>query len=314
MFQRKQKLFISAVGFMALLLAFAPMCLASGNAAPYLRDGAGARSLGLGGAFTAIADDATSTIWNPAGLPATETLDFTLARAPMAFDATKNFMAIVKGLGEKSSIGFSWMNAGVENIPVFGDDVNDDRSTGDTNYGSNALALSFGHALESFNLGASVRVLSDTVGLDVDGLTSFGGVDVGMLARSGTSFSYGLSVRNLGGVVGDESVPILVNAGVAFHLLKGHRATVACDVEHEIGILDGESPTSVRMGTEYRIARTLSVRGGTQASKDRQALFVGFGVDVGGLQLDYALKGLERADRLLQTPGETHFVSLSYGY
>ena len=76
MFHRKQKLFISAVGIMALLLASAPICLAGGNAAPYLRDGVGARSLGLGGAFTAIADDATSTIWNPAGLPATERFGF----------------------------------------------------------------------------------------------------------------------------------------------------------------------------------------------------------------------------------------------
>ena len=312
MFQMKQKLIISAVGFMALLLALAPICLASGNAAPYLRDGVGARSIGLGGAFTAIADDATSTIWNPAGLPATETLDFTLSRVPMAFDSTKNFMAIVKGLGENSSIGFSWMNVGVDDIMEVSS--NNEITGNRFNYDSNALALSFGHALESFNLGASVRVLSDAVGLDAfDGVTSFGGVDVGMLARPGTSFSYGLAIRNLGGVVGDESVPILVGGGVAFHILEGHRATFACDVEHEIGILD-ESPTSVRMGTEYRIARTLAVRGGTQASKDRQALFVGFGVDVGGLQLDYALKALERASRSLQDAGETHYVSLSYGY
>ncbi len=312
MFQMKQKLIISAVGSMALLLALAPICLASGNAAPYLRDGVGARSIGLGGAFTAIADDATSTIWNPAGLPATETLDFTLSRVPMAFDSTKNFMAIVKGLGENSSIGFSWMNVGVDDIMEVS--ANNEITGNRFNYDSNALALSFGHALESFNLGASVRVLSDAVGLDAfDGVTSFGGVDVGMLARPGTSFSYGLAIRNLGGVVGDESVPILVGGGVAFHILEGHRATFACDVEHEIGILD-ESPTSVRMGTEYRIARTFAVRGGTQASKDRQALFVGFGVDVGGLQLDYALKALERASRSLQDAGETHYVSLSYGY
>ena len=312
MFQTKQKLLISAIGFMALLFAFAPICLASGNAAPYLRDGVGARSIGLGGAFTAIADDATSTIWNPAGLPATEGLDFTLSRAPMAFESTKNFMAIVKGLGEKSSIGFSWMNVGVDDLMEVTAD--NEITGGRFNYDSNAFALSFGHALESFNLGASVRLLSDTVGLDAfDGVTSFGGVDLGMLARAGTAFSYGLAVRNIGGTVGDESVPILVNVGVAYHLLEGHRATVACDVEHEIGILD-ESPTSVRLGSEYRIARTLGIRGGTQVSKDRQNLFVGFGVNVGGLQLDYALKGLERASRRLQDAGETHYVSLSYGY
>ena len=312
MFQMKQKLIISAIGFLALLLAFAPICLASGNAAPYLRDGVGARSIGLGGAFTAIADDATSTIWNPAGLPANETLDFTLSRVPMAFDSTKNFMAIVKGLGENSSIGFSWMNVGVDDIMEVSS--NNEITGNRFNYDSNALALSFGHALESFNLGASVRVLSDAVGLDAfDGVTSFGGVDVGMLARPGTSFSYGLAIRNLGGVVGEEAVPILVDAGVAFHLLEGHRATFACDLEHEVGILD-ESPTRVRLGSEYRIARTLAIRGGTRVSKDRQTLYVGFGVDVGGLQLDYALKAADNATNRVRDAGETHFVSLSYGY
>ena len=307
MFQGKHKLFYSGVAFMALLLAIAPMCLASGNAAPYLRDGVGARSIGLGGAFTAIADDATSTIWNPAGLPATETLDFTLSRVPMAFDSTKNFMAIVKGLGEKSSIGFSWMNVGVDDIMEVSAD--NDITGRRFNYDSNALALSFGHSKHGARRHTDIRLSLDAF----DGVTSFGGVDVGMLARPGTSLSYGLAIRNIGGTVGDESVPIIVGAGVAYHLLQGDRATVAVDIEHEIDILD-ESPTSVRMGTEYRIARTFAVRGGTQVSKDRQALFVGFGVDVGALQLDYALKAGERATRSLQDAGETHYISLSYGY
>ena len=30
--------------------------------------GAGARALGMGGAFTAVADDATANTWNPAGM------------------------------------------------------------------------------------------------------------------------------------------------------------------------------------------------------------------------------------------------------
>lgn len=40
----------------------------AGDAAHFLRDGIGARSKGMGGAFVAIADDVTSTYWNPAGL------------------------------------------------------------------------------------------------------------------------------------------------------------------------------------------------------------------------------------------------------
>ena len=38
------------------------------HAAEFLSHGVGARALGMGSAFVAIADDATATYWNPAGL------------------------------------------------------------------------------------------------------------------------------------------------------------------------------------------------------------------------------------------------------
>ena len=40
----------------------------AGDAAHFLRDGVGARARGMGGAFTAIADDINAPYWNPAGL------------------------------------------------------------------------------------------------------------------------------------------------------------------------------------------------------------------------------------------------------
>jgi hypothetical protein len=58
MLQKKHALIIGVAGIMFLLLGF----VASGfsaeiDAAPYLRMGAGARSIGMGSAFTAVADD-----------------------------------------------------------------------------------------------------------------------------------------------------------------------------------------------------------------------------------------------------------------
>ena len=59
-------------------------CVALGadsHAAPYLRMGVGARALGMGGAFTAIADDATAAYWNPAGLVKIEHIEATFMYA-----------------------------------------------------------------------------------------------------------------------------------------------------------------------------------------------------------------------------------------
>ena len=38
------------------------------TAAQFLKIGVGARAIGMGGAFVAVADDATAIYWNPAGI------------------------------------------------------------------------------------------------------------------------------------------------------------------------------------------------------------------------------------------------------
>ena len=44
------------------------------SAGQFLKIGVGSRAIGLGGAFTAIADDASSLYWNPSGIANNKTL------------------------------------------------------------------------------------------------------------------------------------------------------------------------------------------------------------------------------------------------
>jgi hypothetical protein len=55
----------------ALFLLFGAASIASAQSF----EAVGPRARGLGGAFTAVADDATATWWNPAGLPGTLVVD-----------------------------------------------------------------------------------------------------------------------------------------------------------------------------------------------------------------------------------------------
>ena len=309
MFQIKHKVLFSSIGVFALAVLLAPVCFAGVNAAPHLGMGSGARSLGLGGAFTAIADDATSTIWNPAGLPAVDDLTITLSSARLSLDRKHNFIGLIKKVGANGGLGLAVVNAGVDDIPSRNAD---DQAGSSFNYNSNAYSLSYGHDLGAVSLGASARMLMDSFG-DHSSESGFGGADVGLLgSNSASTFSYGIAARNIGGMIAGSELPILIAGGLSYRVLHKNVATFSVDVQHEIVELP-ESPTSLHLGTEYLIANTFAIRGGSELNADRQRLFVGFGVNVGGLQLDYALKAADSAVNNLDDDS-THFFSLSYSY
>ena len=86
-----------------LILAVSPVSFAGVDAMPHLRLGAGARSIGMGGAFTAIADDATATVWNPAGLGSAADLSLNFSTQQLDLDRSHNFIALTKALGSAGS-------------------------------------------------------------------------------------------------------------------------------------------------------------------------------------------------------------------
>lgn len=313
MVEKKQLLQLAIVSLILTFL-FAQFSFAGVNAAPHLNTGAGARSLGMAGAFTAVANDATSTVWNPAGLSVAKDLTFTLATERLDFDRKHNFMAAVKKLGEKSALGFSVVSFGVDGIEerLTKDDIS---AKSIFNYSMHAFALSYGRSLGSINLGTSLRILTDQFGVGTDEkVNGFGGVSIGLLGHLySNTVSYGVVLKNLFGSINESSLPAVLDLGVAFSLLQRNMVTFAVDLEREFVDIE-ESTTSARIGIEYLIGNTFSIRGGTKATSDRLSLYGGFGVNVAGLQVDYAIKLADSAEHKLNDSGNIHLVSLSYSY
>ena len=97
------------------------------HAAEFLSHGVGARALGMGSAFVAIADDATATYWNPAGLTKVKKHSFSamysdtfstgdgswLSRGLVNY----NFVNYVYQIEDIGSLGLSWIRLGVDDIP-----------------------------------------------------------------------------------------------------------------------------------------------------------------------------------------------------
>jgi hypothetical protein len=318
MLHQKHVLIIGAAGIMFILLGFASTTVSAEiDAAPYLRMGAGARSLGMGGAFTAVADDATSVVLNPAGLANINgDCSLTLYTAKMDFDRKYNFFGVTKNLGSAGAIGFAWTSAGVDAIPYY-DETGKEDPTKRFNYADHVSALAYGYRIPDFDisLGAALKVIVSNFDFEgAENKIGFGGLDIGALGCAfNNTASYGLAIRNLGGKVGDGTVPMTFDIGVAFKLLKkdDHQAMLALDLEHEIVNLP-ESTTGIRLGAEYWLKNVLAIRAGGKHTGDRRSLFGGFGVRVAGLQIDYAFKPTD--DTIYQLDGSSHFVSLSYRY
>ena len=198
-----------------------------------------------------------------------------------------------------------------------------ERYGGMFDYSTNAYSLSYGIGFGSFGIGLTGRMLMDSFGAD-DSQSGFGGVDVGLMGHAlhidmgeeqVPTFHYGIVAKYLGAALGDDTVPMVVNVGLAYDLYMGNVVTFAADVEQEFVNLD-QSATSLKLGAEYTIltykSTGLAIRGGVRASRDVQNLFGGFGVNIGGLQIDYAIQDGMASE--LNGVGSTHFASLSYSF
>lgn len=97
------------------------------HAAEFLSHGVGARALGMGGAFVAIADDATATYWNPAGLTKVKKHSFSAMYSDTFSTGdgswlsrglvTYNFINYVYQIEDIGSVGLSWIRLGIDDIP-----------------------------------------------------------------------------------------------------------------------------------------------------------------------------------------------------
>ncbi|HPT47104.1 MAG TPA: UPF0164 family protein, partial [Candidatus Rifleibacterium sp.] len=81
-------LFMAALSLSTMSTAHAE---SAGQAGAYLKMGVGARALGMGSAFTAVADDSTASFWNPAGLARLEKSEGSFMHADLTMDREYNF-------------------------------------------------------------------------------------------------------------------------------------------------------------------------------------------------------------------------------
>jgi hypothetical protein len=159
--------------------------------ANFLETELGARAMGMGGAFVAVADDATALHWNPAGLSNVHGFEvFGMRTSVYSVEGLSEDAAIASYGGGGQGFGLGWMRTGAQDL-----------------YNEDTLVAGYGREtpIEGLSLGASVKRLSiDAPGYDYyndpafdkDGDNAYAG-DIGALYMKG-SWRVGAMVRNIG--------------------------------------------------------------------------------------------------------------------
>lgn len=171
--------------------------------ADFLTLGVGARPLAMGGAGTALSDDAYAPYWNPAGLGHLQRYEVSFMHSTLNGEDAYDFVSYVHPLKKWGTIGVSWLRVGVDDIPITSLPVvsrpvgpsNRPEVVGTFNSTDNAFLLSQGWRLPAFRsihlrLGATLKLLYMSGYRSTNAIG--GGADIGFVATTPPEKSYQL--------------------------------------------------------------------------------------------------------------------------
>ncbi len=294
-----------AIAFALLLPALLP---GGAFAAPgetgfaFLKLGVGARAMGLGSAYVAIADDPTAIYWNPAGLAAISGTQVTAMHNEWIQDFRQEFAAVGAHMGPGTlGVGFSgFYSSEFEQRDETG------VLTGHFGFNDVSLTGAYGAQLvQGLDAGIAVRYIREMI--DQWDATAFTG-DLGARYRlRDTGVTFGAAVQNLGGdpkfISESFKIPLTWRAGAAasrpLPSLNG-RGTLTVEVRKARA-----DNAHFHAGAEYLYRDLIALRVGGKFGYDDEKVSFGLGLAKKWIHFDYALVPLS------SNLGTTHFFSLT---
>lgn len=311
-----------------ILFTFAANQGSAKYTADFLTLGSGARTLAMGGAGTATADDAFAPYWNPAGLGQLSRYELSFMHATLNELAAYDFVSYIHPIrraevkaSPTGAIGISWLRVGVDDIPITSLPVVS-RPVGPTNRPevigtfsntNNAFLLASGWELPylhrfSVQVGGTLKLLYMSGYRNTNAIG--GGADIGLLASTDKelphSLSLGIQVADVfktklywntppeseGIAPHTETIPPHLKIGVATtHALPvfDSTLTLALDTYTQHGL-------ELHAGAEYTLFDLLSLRIGLDTRNgivQSRLLTAGVGLHLrfvtgAGAALDYA--------------------------
>jgi long-subunit fatty acid transport protein len=313
-------LFLVALSVGTMSTAFAE---SAGRAGAYLKMGVGARALGMGSAFTALADDSTAAFWNPAGLARLKSAEASFMHADLTMDREYNFFNYahpLKGKDGKDNgvVALSHIRFGVDGLPEtklatsrtdgLALTGNEPATSANGSYTPGQPVYIFGYFddSEKSTFGSYARKLGDrwygginlkylSQDLYTNSADSFG-FDLGFLYEANEKTTLGLSIRDIGESLDwdtasghSDRVPTTLTLGVAYQAKKD--LMLAADI-NKVEDLDAK----LFAGAEWWLQEYAALRLGTHDGD--LTLGASFKLDTWRFDYSYADETLGDAHRI----------------
>ena len=278
----------------------------------FLKIGPSARGMGLGGAFTAISNDATATYWNPAGMVDITRTSISINHVWWPADLNLDYASAVFSLPfVPGSFGVSaralTMDPQIERTIFLPEGTGQTFDAGDMSFGV-SYAKFF---TDKFSSGGTVHFIHS--GLAERSVNTFA-VDFGLVYRIGLwGMRLGMLIQSLGSKVDFDDraskMPTQFKVGVAATPYQQGVNTLQ-------GVFEFSHPSDnkerMNVGAEYSFNQFFFLRGGYNFNADTEGIAGGFGLrldtsQTSDLVFDYAWSDMD----FLQS---VHRVSIGFSY
>lgn len=246
------------------------------TAAQFLDIGVGSRAIGMGEAFSAVADDATAIYYNPSGIANLSKNEVIILHTKWLADIYFGFVAATFSLGKMGTIGASITTLNMGDMVVR--TVDEPDGTGEMYTAADfAAGLSYAKSLtDRFSIGGSIKYIhqqiwhmsASAIAVDIGTLftTQFNDMKIGMsisnfgnkiqLSGKDTQYYFDIDWEKYGNndkipchLDTDKwALPLIFRVGIAINVINSsiNRATLAIDAVHP-----NNNSESLNLGMEY---------------------------------------------------------------
>ncbi len=284
--------------------------------------GVGARALGMGKAYAAVAENSDAIFTNPAGLGEIDSFEFVSMSGQLLDEVNYTVLGGVYPIGDKSAFGLGYADASLGGVEV--------RDTNGvllstSNFSNRVLLTSYGRKVtEKLSFGLNLKFFNQDGG-EVSRADGSGfNIDVGFLQKGLGWLSVGVVGRNLmsssrirfaNGTT--EELPVSVKVGTRMFLM-GEKFESAFLSDYElIAAIDADlslrasEPTTTHLGLEFSPNTFLTLRAGVDQDPVpgglQNNLTYGLSLYWAGLGFHYAYHPYSEF-----VNNVTHYLSLSF--